>query len=90
MKNIEVIDGALNSRFEIYTVDEETFATLFPQGQQDTYLEDLDETLQEDVTFWERVYAREVDRRLANGIHGVLRTHPKVRASTFEDLVAQN
>lgn len=89
MKNIEIIDGALNSRFEIYTVDDETFALLFPEGQDEIYLEDLSEALQNDEAFWDRVYTYEVDRQSVTGIHGILHTHPKVQVVTFGPLLVQ-
>jgi len=83
MRNIEIIDGALNSRFEIYAVDDDVFARLF-QSNEDVYLEDLDEALQDDIAFWDRVYANEVDRQTVQGIHGVLHTHPRAKVSILE------
>jgi hypothetical protein len=90
VKNIEIIDGALNSRFEIYTIDDETFSLLFPKGQDEIYLEDLSEALQNDVAFWERMYAHEVDRHSVTGIHGMFHTHPKVQISIVEQPIAQD
>ena len=84
MKNIEIVDGALNSRFEIYTVEDDVFNALFPDGKDEIYLEDLSEKLQSDAVFWERVYAREVERRSVQGIHGILHTHPKAKVSILE------
>ena len=84
MKNIEIVDGALNSRFEIYAVEDEIFHTLFRYGKNEVYLEDLNEALQNDADFWDRVYAREVDRQLVQGIHGVLHTHPRAKVSILE------
>lgn len=84
MKNIEIVDGALNSRFEIYVVDDEVFQKLFPEEKEEVYLEDLSEELQSDTAFWDRVYAREVDRRSVQGIHGILHTHPRAKVSILE------
>ena len=84
MRNIEIVDGALNSRFEIYAVDDATFEALFPNGESETYLEDLSEDLQDDVAFWDRVYTREIDRHQVQGIHGVLHTHPRAKVSILE------
>ncbi len=75
MKHVEIIDGALNSRFEIYAVSEEDFRRVFGATDK-VYLEDLHESLQNDVTFWDQFYAQEVDRHTVVGIHGVLHTHP--------------
>jgi len=80
MKHVEIIDGALNSRFEIYAVSEDDFGRIFG-SKDEVYLEDLEESLQNDVAFWDRFYAEEVDRRTVVGIHGVLHTHPRAQLS---------
>lgn len=85
MKNIEIVDGALNSRFEIYAVTDEIFARLFPVGTDEIYLEDLDEHVQEDATFWNQVYAQALDRQSVQGIHGILHTHPRAKVSILEE-----
>lgn len=42
MKNIQVIDGALNCTFSIFQAFDEEFALLFPEaGQEIQYAEDL-------------------------------------------------
>ena len=80
MKHVEIIDGALNSRFEIYAVSAADFQRIF--GPKDeVYLEDLEESLQNDAAFWDRFYAREVDRGTVVGIHGVLHTRPRAKVS---------
>lgn len=81
MRNIEIIDGALNGRFEIYSITDQTFSKLFPLGQGEIYLEDLSENLQEDEAFWNRVYAQEIDRQTVQGVHGILHTHPRPKMS---------
>ena len=82
MKHIEIVDGALNSRFELYAVTDQIFDLLFPAEEDEIYLEDLNKELQEDAAFWDQVYAREVDRRTVKGIHGILHTHPKAIEQT--------
>ena len=84
MKNIEIVDGALNSRFEIYAVEDEVFDVLFPGSGDEIYLEDLSEELQNDAAFWDQVYVREVERHLVQGIHGILHTHPRAKVSILE------
>ncbi len=78
MKHVEIVDGALNSRFPIYRISDEDFARVFG-AEAEAYLEDLDELLQEEVAFWDRFYSQEVDRRTVAGIHGVFHTHPKAK-----------
>ena len=84
MKNIEVVDGALNSRFEIYAVEDHIFDQLFPEERDEIYLEDVSEDIQNNVEFWNQVYAREVDRHSVRGIHGILHTHPKAKVAILE------
>jgi hypothetical protein len=80
MKHVEIIDGALNSRFEIYAVSEEDFRRVFG-SKDEVYLEDLQESLQNDAAFWDHFYAQEVDRRTVVGIHGVMHTHPRAKVT---------
>ncbi len=84
MKHIEVVDGALNSRFELYAVPDQLFDLLFSAAEDEIYLEDLSKELQENAAFWDQVYAREVDRRTVRGIHGILHIHPKAKISILE------
>lgn len=86
VKNVEIVDGALNSRFEIYAVDEDIFQRLFPDGTDEVYLEDLDEGLQNDASFRDRFYVREVDRQTVQGIHGILHPHPRAKVSILEEV----
>lgn len=45
MKNIQIIDGALNATFSIFQATEEEFAAIFPDGQDMELAEDLFERL---------------------------------------------
>ena len=71
---------AFYSRFEIYAVPDEDFRRVFG-SKDEVYLEDLEESLQDDAIFWHRFYAKEVDRRTVIGIHGVFHMHPKAKVS---------
>jgi hypothetical protein len=84
MKNIEIVDGALNSRFEIYAVQDSIFDRLFLEGKDEIYLEDLSQELQDDAEFWNQVYATEIERPAVRGIHGIIHTHPKAKVSILE------
>lgn len=88
MKNVEVIDGALNSRFEIYEVSDADFERLFGD-QNEIYLDDVGEAIQNDTELWNRVYAREVERSQVRGIHGILHTHPRVKTAILEQQAAR-
>jgi hypothetical protein len=72
MKNIQVIDGALNSTFSIFQATDEEFALFFPEpGQDIQFGEDLDPLVAETLganPIWERP----IRKRDAQGIHGTL------------------
>lgn len=75
MKNIQVIDGALNCTFSIFQATKEEFALLFPESRQDIqYAEDLALLpRQEEVeAALGRVWERPIRKQDALGIHGTL------------------
>jgi hypothetical protein len=75
MKNIQVIDGALNCTFTIFQATDEEFALLFPEPRQDIqYAEDLALLpRQEEVeTALRRIWERPIRKQDALGIHGTL------------------
>ena len=50
MKNIQIIDGAINCVYDIFAATDEEFATIFPEGT--------------DIAFIDEVYARENSEKL--------------------------
>lgn len=75
MKNIQVIDGALNCTFSIFQATEEEFLLIFPEpGQEIQYAEDLGElpNQNEIAVALSRIWERPIRKRDANGIHGTL------------------
>jgi hypothetical protein len=75
MKNIQVIDDAVNARYAIYAVTDDEFALLFPgEGQDVEFIEDIVDRIGEDRTgdlmgpIWERV----IQKPQVSGIHGTL------------------
>jgi hypothetical protein len=75
MKNIQVIDGALNCTFSLFQATEEEFLLLFPEPSQDIqYAEDLFSLpgLNEIKAALNRIWERPVRKQDANGIHGTL------------------
>jgi hypothetical protein len=40
-KNIQVIDGADNCHYPIYSIEEEYFALIFPNGQDIEFVDDF-------------------------------------------------
>ena len=69
MKNIQIIDGARNSVFEVYEVDDLTFEKLFPNGNDIAFIEDFAAFTDDD---WIRfnIYSNRKDKKSILGIHG--------------------
>jgi len=75
MKNIQVVDSALNCTFSVFQATDEEFALLFPEPQQDIqYAEDLASLpRQEEVeAALRRIWERPIRKQDAQGIHGTL------------------
>lgn len=74
MKNIQVIDGADNCVYDIFSATDEEFALIFPVGEDVAF---IDEVLTRgpraalDAAF-ERIWSRRVRKSEAVGIHGLL------------------
>jgi hypothetical protein len=74
MKNIQVIDGADNSVYDIFAATDEEFALIFPEGQDVGFIEEVmargpERELDEALT---RIWKRRISKRDAMGIHGIL------------------
>jgi hypothetical protein len=74
MKNIQVIDGALNAVYDVFSATDEEFALIFPPGQDVAFIDevmargpraDLDKA-------FERIWQRRIPKAKAIGIHGLL------------------
>lgn len=75
MKNIQVIDGAVNCEFPIYAATGDEFRTIFPGLDQDLELvEDFIARVGEDRAdvILGAIFDRPIDKKLAVGIHGTL------------------
>ena len=74
MKNIQVIDGAVNSVYDVFSATEEEFALIFPAGQDVAF---IDEVLargprKEIDEAFAQIWKRRIPKRDAMGIHGLL------------------
>ena len=74
MKNIQIIDGAVNAVYDIFRATDEEFALIFPGDHDVAFIDevmargpvrDLDEALG-------RLWQRRIPKRAAMGIHGLL------------------
>ena len=75
MKNIQVIDGALNCVYDIYSVSDDDYKIIFPNQQQNIeFIEDLVNRIGERgvVELNKRIWVNRVKKEHVNGIHGTL------------------
>ena len=74
MKNIQVIDGAINCVYDIFSIRDELFEVLFPNGQDIEFIEDLYERESKSVLdpIFEELWTNPVQKDKAMGIHGIL------------------
>jgi hypothetical protein len=74
MKNIQVIDSAVNSVYDIFAASEEEFKLIFPHGQDIAFIEEvLKSGRRKKVTeALSRIWTRRIPKVEANGIHGIL------------------
>jgi hypothetical protein len=95
VKNIQVIDGAMNSSFSIYSVAERDFSLIFPMiGQDVEFVEDIVERLGylSAGELVQRVTSVRVEKKDAKGIQGTLffdlferrQLYPNKRESDFD------
>ena|SRR5450432_2720713 len=74
MKNIQVIDGALNCTYSIFAVEDEVFEALFPDGADIEFNDDLFNRLgaAEASELMAKVWEGSVQKKFVAGIHGTL------------------
>lgn len=100
MKNIQIIDAALNCAYSIYEVSEETFALLFPsEGQDVEFIEDFIARVGKKRAgeLLTPLWPRRIDKRMVIGIHGTLffelkhnrQYYPNKRETDFDDPTIQ-
>ena len=75
MKNIQIIDGALNCSYDIFSVTDEEFKAIFPGEFQDVeFIKDVitrDDGARLNAMF-AAIWQRPVDKPSVRGIHGTL------------------
>lgn len=75
MKNVQVIDGAVNSEYAIFAFEDDQFTMIFPEyGQDIAFIEDVVERLSEEDVYraFQNVWNRKVTKENVLGIHGTL------------------
>jgi hypothetical protein len=94
MKNIQVINGALNCVYDIFAATDEEFDLIFPRGEDVAFIEEVyarGEEIKLNEAF-RQIWSRRVRKIEVNGIHGVLfyqLEHKKVYYATrrYEEAV---
>lgn len=74
MKNIQIIDGADNAAYDIFSATEEEFSLIFPDGTDVAFIDEVYRSQPStilDAAFTE-IWTRRVPKHLAVGIHGML------------------
>ena len=81
MKNIQIIDGAVNATFSVFHATAEEFKAIFPDGRDIELIEDLIDRLGEDAAgaVLAPLWDRPILNRDALGIHGTLFYDNEVR-----------
>ena len=74
MKNIQVIDDALNCLFEVFSVPDEDFNLMFPEGRDIEFSDDFVARVGESkaAVILDRCWERIQDKKKISGIHGTL------------------
>ncbi|MCP4608497.1 MAG: hypothetical protein GY845_07270 [Planctomycetes bacterium] len=74
MKNIQIIDGAENSTFDIYQVADDLFDSMFADGRDVAFLDEIEQRFENRASdkLWELVYRDKVNKKQVIGIHGTL------------------
>jgi len=74
MKNIQVIDDAVNCTFDVYSVNDDYFLEIFPDGHDVEFVEDFFERVGETRAseILNKLWANRQDKKALEGIHGTL------------------
>lgn len=95
MKNIQVIDAAVNCVYDIFAATDEEFALIFPEGQDIAFIDEVcdredGESLKQ---AFKNIWSRRVPKVEVQGIHGLLfyqLDEKKVYYPTRKDEEARN
>ncbi|WP_409431868.1 hypothetical protein ACJ3XI_06480 [Litorimonas sp. RW-G-Af-16] len=73
-ENVQVIDGADNCTYDVFRITDAKFATVFPNGQDIQFIEDLIKRLDESElsALFDKFWDDRLDKKDVVGIHGTL------------------
>ena len=74
VKNIQIIDGAMNATFSLFQATAEEFEAIFPNGQDMEFIEDFIDRVGDDAAgaLLSAIWNRPILKRDAQGLHGTL------------------
>ena len=74
MKNIQVIDGALNATYDVFQATDEEFDIIFQSGTDVEFIDDVIHRVGEEVASrtLEAIWRRRANKKTIQGIHGTL------------------
>ena len=72
MKNVQVIDGALNCAYSVYSASDDDFALIFPNGTDIAFAEDFEDCSPTVAAVFSRLWENRIPKAEAQGIHGTL------------------
>lgn len=74
MKNIQVIDDAVNCTYEVFSIDDESFDQIFPEGRDIEFEDDLFGRLGDETAgnLLASLWKIRADKKKLAGIHGTL------------------
>jgi len=74
MKNIQIIDGAENCAYDIFSIEEPLFEVIFPVEQDIEFAEDFQKRVGEKKAneILSQLWKNRVDKKKVVGIHGTI------------------
>lgn len=94
MKDIQVIDAALNAVYDIFQATDEEFALIFPAGTDIPFSEEVALRKSKDLdAAFGNMWTRRIPKKDVQGIHGVLfygLAHKRCYYPTLKDEEAVN
>jgi hypothetical protein len=74
MRNIQVIDGALNATYDVFQATDEEFAAIFIGSSDVEFIDDFIARVGEEEAqrTLEPIWSRRIDKKAVQGIHGTL------------------
>jgi hypothetical protein len=74
VKNIQIIDGAVNCVYDIFSATEEEFNLIFPSGHDVAFIDEIYQLGDPDELdeAFKRIWRRRIRKADAQGLHGII------------------